>query len=180
MDFLHKFATKSPFSIKCNEHDETIGQFHYTVFRRICHVTSVTTWQKCMHRNFQYMLSKRMKKFYFILHKIFGKLKSKRMVTLLSHMAIAIMYLRNINYFYTTLQNVVYERTWKCWKLSIDQGYRRAFYLVNDVIKACEIDDLFRWKTWFQKWPIIKYSVFYLYWTYWKLDNKCLGCLEIL
>ena len=59
-----------------------IGQFWDTVFRRICHVTSITTRQKCMHRNFQHMLSKRVKKFYFILHKIFGKFKSKRLVTL--------------------------------------------------------------------------------------------------
>ena len=88
-------------------------------------------------------------KFNFKLHKIFGKLKSNKLSPYLSRTEIKITYLRNINYFYTTLQNDDYE------SVLIEQGYIRAFYLVNDVIKACEIDDLFRWKTWFQKWRIL-------------------------
>ena len=92
-----------------------------------------------------------MTQFVFILHKIYlGNSNLIKWSTSLSHTGIKITYLRNIHSFYAALQNDDnYE--------SILEAFNRAgaFYLVNDVIKACEIDDLFRWKTRIHKLPIV-------------------------
>ena len=72
----------------------------------------------------------------------------------------------NINYFYTTLQKTIT----KVLDTFNGAGIQVVFYLVNNVIKACEIGDLYRWKTWFQKWCIITNN-------YFQFRNDCVKLL---
>lgn len=132
----------------------TIEQFQDRVVSWISHVPSITMWQKCR----QHMFSKRVKKIRYL-----GNLNPIRWSPSLSHYnwelrfctyKCTCTFLQNINCFYTTctLQTLTEWTFWKCWRLWIVQGYRHPFYLVNDIIKVCEIDDLVQWKTLFQKW----------------------------